>query len=93
MASGGGYDGVAGTAVTVTIVEDDVATLAMAAAQASEQARRIVFEVTLSKASDEVVTVDYATDSSDDTATEGRHTPTSGMLRFPARSTAAQRSQ
>ena len=91
MASGGGYDGVAGTAVTVTIVEDDVATLAMAAAQASEQARRIVFEVTLSKASDEVVTVDYATDSSDDTATEGKdYTPTSGMLRFPARSTAAQ---
>ena len=92
MASGGGYDGVAGPAVTVTIVEDDVATLAMAAPLASEQARRIVFEVTLSKASDEVVTVDYATTgSSDDTATEGKdYTPTSGTLRFPARSTAAQ---
>ena len=92
MASGGGYDGVAGPAVTVTIVEDDVATLAMAAAHASEQARRIVFEVTLSQASDEAVTVDYATTgSSDDTATEGKdYTPTSGMLRFPARSTAAQ---
>ena len=91
MASGGGYDGVAGPAVRVTIVEDDVPTLAMAAAHASEQARRIVFEVTLSQAGDEVVTVDYATDSSDGTATEGKdHTPTSGTLRFPARSTAAQ---
>ena len=92
MASGGGYDGVAGPAVTVTIVEDDVPTLAMAAAHASEQARRIVFEVTLSQASDEAVTVDYATTgSSDDTATEGKdYTPTSGMLWFPARSTAAQ---
>ena len=92
MASGGGYDGVAGPAVTVTIVEDDVATLAMAAAHASEQARRIVFEVTLSQASDEAVTVDYATTgSSDDTATAGKdYTPTSGMLRFPARSTAAR---
>ena len=91
-ASGGGYDGVAGPAVTVTIVEDDVATLAMAAAHASERARRIVFEVTLSKAGDEAVTVDYATtDSSDDTATEGTdYTPTSGTLRFPARSTAAR---
>ena len=92
MASGGGYDGVAGPAVTVTIVEDDVPTLAMAAAHASEQARRIVFEVTLSQASDEAVTVDYATtDSSDDTATARKdYTPTSGTLWFPARSTAAQ---
>ena len=92
MASGGGYDGVAAPAVTVTIVEDEVPTLAMAAAHASEQARRIVFEVTLSQASDEAVTVDYATTGSiDDTATAGKdYTPTSGMLRFPARSTAAQ---
>ena len=91
VASGGGYDGVAGPAVRVTIVEDDVPTLTMAAAQASEQARRIMFEVTLSQAGDEAVTVDYATGSGDDTATEGKdYTPTSGTLRFPARSTAAQ---
>ena len=92
VASGGGYDGVAGPAVRVTIVEDDVPTLTMAAAQASEQARRIVFEVTLSQAGDEAVTVDYATTgSSDDTATEGKdYTPTSGTLLFPARSTAAR---
>ena len=91
VASGGGYDGVAGPAVRVTIVEDDVPSLAMAAAHASEQARRIVFEVTLSQAGDEAVNVHYATGSSDDTATEGTdYTPTSGTLRFPARSTAAQ---
>ena len=90
-ASGGGYDGVAGPAVTATIVEDDVPTLAMAPAQASEQAGRIAFVVTLSQASDEVVTVDYATESSGNTATEGvDYTPASGTLRFPARSTAAQ---
>ena len=87
-ATGGGYDGVAGPAVTVTIVEDDVPTLAMAPAQSSEQAGRIAFVVTLSRASDEVVTVDYATDSSDATAAEGEdYTAASGMLRFPARST------
>ena len=90
-ATGGGYEGVAAPAVTVTIVEDDMATLAMAAAQASEDARRIAFAVTLSLASDEVVTVNYATGSSGDTATEGQdYMRASGMLRFPARSTAAQ---
>ena len=73
-ASGGGYDGVAAPVVTVTIVEDDVPTLAMAPAQASEQAGQIAFAVTLSQASDEVVTVNYATDSSGGTATEGRTT-------------------
>ena len=88
-ASGGGYEGVAGPTVTVTIVEDDVPTLAMAPAQASEQAARIAFAVTLSQASDEVVSVHYAT--SGDTATEGQdYTGASGTLRFPARTTAAQ---
>ena len=88
-ASGGGYEGVTGPTVTVTIVEDDVPTLAMAPAQASEQAARIVFAVTLSQASDEVVSVHYAT--SGDTATEGQdYTGASGTLRFPARTTAAQ---
>ena len=90
-ASGGGYDGVTGPVVTVTIVEDDVPTLAMAPAHASEQAGRIAFVVTLSRASDKVVSVDYATDSSGATATEGEdYTPASGTLRFPARSTAPQ---
>ena len=90
-ASGGGYDGVAAPAVTVTIVEDDVPTLAMALAQASERSGRIAFAVTLSQASDEVVTVNYATDSSGGTATEYvDYTPASGTLTFPARSTAAE---
>ena len=48
-ANGGGYDGVASATLTVTIVEDDVPTLALAAARASEQERRIRFEVTLSQ--------------------------------------------
>ena len=88
-ASGGGYDGVSGPTLTVTIVENDVPTLAMAPAQASEQAGRISFAVTLSQASEQAVTVNYAT--SGDTATEGHdYTPASGTLRFPAQSTAAQ---
>ena len=88
-ASGGGYDGVSGPTLTVTIVENDVPTLAMAPAQASEQAGRISFAVTLSQASEQAVTVNYAT--SGDTATEGQdYTPASGTLRFPAQSTAAQ---
>ena len=93
-ASGGGYDGAAGATVTmttVTIVEDDVPTLAPTAAHAPEQQGRIRFVVTLSRTSDEVVTVHYATGSSADTAIEGHdYTPTSGTLRFPPRSTAAQ---
>ena len=91
-ASGGGYDGVAGPPVRVTIVEDDAATLAMAAAEAAaEQAGRITFDVTLSLATDEVVTVNYETGASEDTATAGLdYAPVSGTLRFPARSVAAQ---
>ena len=90
-AHGGGYDGVGGAALTVTIVEDDVPTLAVAAARASEQERRIRFEVTLSQPSDAVVSVDYATGSSGDTATEGEdYSPASGTLRFPPRSNAPQ---
>ena len=63
----------------------------MAAAYAREGARKITFEVTLSRGSDQVVTVDYATGSTGGTATAGAdYTPASGTLRFPARSTAAQ---
>ena len=80
-ANGGGYEGVTGPTVTVTIVEDDVPTLAMAPAQASEQAARIAFAVTLSQASDEVVSVNYATSGA--TAIEGQdYTEASGTLRF-----------
>ena len=51
---GGGYDGTAEAAVSVTIVEDEVPTLAVAAARALERSGRLRFE---SRASDAVVTV------------------------------------
>ena len=90
-ASGGGYDAVTRATITATIVEDDTPTLAAAAAYGSEEARRITFEVTLSRGSDQAVTVDYATSSNGGTATGGAdYTPASGTLRFPARSTAAK---
>ena len=88
-AAGGGYDGVSAIA-TVTIVEDDVSSLAITAARAGEPAGRLRFEVTLSRASDSGVTVDFDTESPDETATGGiDYIATSGMLRFPPGSTAS----
>ena len=88
---GGGYGGVPGAPVAVTIVEDDVSTLALAPAHASEAAGTMRFAVTLSLAHDADVTVDYATGADSDTAVEGHdYTRTTGTLSFPARSTAAQ---
>ena len=88
---GGGYGGVAVAPVAVTIVEDDVSTLALAPAHASEAAGTMRFAVTLSLAHDADVTVDYATGAATDTAVEGQdYTRTTGTLSFPARSTAAQ---
>ena len=85
---GGGYDR-AGASLTVTIVEDDVSTLAVATSQASERAGRMQFVVTLSIASRHIVTVPYAT--SGDSAVEGQdYIHASGTLHFPASSTAAQ---
>ena len=87
-AEGGGYDHV-GARLTVIIVEDDVSTLAVANSQASEWAARMQFVVTLSLASSDVVTVQYAT--SGDSAVEGRDfRHASGTLHFPASSTTAQ---
>ena len=86
VASGGGYDGVQ-AAVEVTIVENDVTTLAAAAAQAVEGAGRMGFEVSVSLASDAVVTVHYATAdaTADATAEAGAdYTGASGRLTFPA---------
>ena len=89
-AAGGGYGGTR-TEVSVTIVEDDVATLAVAAARASEQAGSIGFAVTLSLAADHEVTVHWATQAVGNTATEGQdYSGGSGTLSFPAGSTAAQ---
>ena len=90
-ARGGGYADAFGTPVSATIVEDDVSTLAVAAAHASEGAGTMRFAVTLSLASDDIVTVEYATRAAADTAVEGQdYTRTEGTLRFPALSTLAQ---
>lgn len=91
-ASGGGFDNRSAAGVRVIIVEADVATLAIAGMGASEQAGRIGFTVTLSRASAHAVSVEYATETADhDSADAGQdYTPAAGTLRFPAGSTAAQ---
>ena len=89
-ASGGGYDGVSAT-VAVTIVEDDVATLAIAPARAPEQGGSMRFEVTLSRPVAGVATVHYDAGAAGESATEDvDYRGTSGTLRFPPASTAAQ---
>ena len=88
---GGGYDEVGEPVVQVTIVEDDVATLAVADQRASEGAGMMRFEVSLSLASDDLVTVEYATGAGEDTAlAEADYTAVRGTLQFPAQTTAAQ---
>ena len=88
---GGGYDGTAAPSLTVIIVEDDVSTLAVAQAHALEQAGRIAFEVTVSLASDRLISVDYATGAASDSATEGQdYARAEGSLTFPVRSTAVR---
>ena len=89
-ASGGGYDGVSAT-VAVTIVEDDVATLAIAPARAPEQGGSMRFEVTLSRPVAGGATVHYDAGAAGESATEDvDYRGTSGTLRFPPASTAAQ---
>ena len=89
-ASGGGYEGVQASLV-VTIVEDDVATLAVAGGSAAERAGRLRFEVTLSVASGTEVTVYYATGAAGDTAAAGvDYVAQRGTLRFAAGSNAAR---
>ena len=89
-ASGGGYDGVSAT-VAVTIVEDDVATLAIAPARAPEQGGSMRFEVTLSRPVAGAATVHYDAGAAGESATEDvDYRGTSGTLRFPPASTAAQ---
>ena len=85
----GEYAPVTAASVTVTIVDEDTSTLSVSAARAAEDAGYVVFEVDISAANDQEVTVNYAT--SDDTATEGQdYTETSGALIFPANSVASQ---
>ena len=88
VASGGGYDG-EGAAVRVTIVENDVTTLAAGAGRAVEGEGRMGFEVSVSLAGDEEVTVNYAT--ADATAEAGAdYTAVGGTLTFPAGSREAR---
>ena len=92
-AAGGGYAD-ATAIVRVTVVELDVASLVVAPAAVAEGSGRIGFAVSLSVASAQVVTVDYATreaPAGPEAATGGRdYAATSGTLRFPAGSTAAR---
>ena len=90
-ASGGGYGGTAVPAVRLTIVEADVATLAVAGARGAEHVDRLGFAVTLSAAADRVVTAEYETGGgAEDSAAEGEdYRGVRGTLRFPAGATAA----
>ena len=88
---GGGYGGSPARSVRVTIVEDDVPTLSVDAVAAQERAGKIAFEVRLSLAGDQRVTVDYTTGAAGDSAEEGAdYAGASGELVFPAGSTASQ---
>ena len=83
---GGDYGAVSGPVVTVTIVENDTATVSLMDVMVAEDAGDAAFTVTLSEQSSASVTVDYAT--SDGTAAKpGDYTETSGTLTFTAPAT------
>ena len=85
----GEYSGVTARSVKVTIVETDTSVLSVGDAQAVEEGGDAVFTVSISAATDEEVTVNYAT--SDGTARADQdYTETSGTLTFPANSVASQ---
>ena len=87
--SGGDYGSETADPVTVTVIEDDVATLSAADVRGSENAGGLVFTVTLSLAVNQAVTVDYAT--ANGSAMAGADfTGRNGTLTFPASSTASQ---
>ena len=91
VASGGDYAGAPEAVVQVTIVEDDVATLAVTGARAVEGAGNLRFAVSLSLANDAEVTVDYASGATGDTATAAADSAAArGKLVFARGSTAAQ---
>ena len=87
--TGGDYEGLEADRLTVTIEENDTPTVAVSDAQASEADGAVEFEVTLSIAGSNTVTVAYET--SDGTAAAGNdYIATNGTLTFPAESTAGQ---
>ena len=80
-AAGGDYEGAEVAGVAVTVVENDTATLAIGDARGREDAGVLEFVVSLSAASSNTVTVNYAT--ADGTATAGSdYTEASGVLTF-----------
>ncbi len=87
--SGGDYTGEAAASVTVTIVENDISTLSIDNASASESAGTVSFTVRLSVASTQPVTVTYAT-SNGTAIAPGDYTADNGTLTFPASSTTPQ---
>ena len=87
--SGGDYAGETAASVTVTIVENDISTLSIDNASASESVGTMSFTVRLSVASTQPVTVDYATANGTAIA-PGDYTANNGTLTFPASSTASQ---
>ena len=87
--SGGDYADATAGGVTVTVLENDAPTLAIADAQDLEDVGTLRFVVSLSTASSEAVTVAYAT--ADGTALDGSdYTAVEGTLTFAAGSTASQ---
>ena len=80
-AAGGDYEGAEVAGVAVTVVENDKATLAIGDARGREDAGVLKFVVSLSAASSNTVTVNYAT--ADGTATAGSdYKGASGVLTF-----------
>ena len=87
--NGGDYADETADDVTVTVLENDAPTLAIVDAQGLEDVGTLSFEVSLSTASSEAVTVAYAT--ADGTALDGSdYTAAAGTLTFAAGSTASQ---
>ena len=84
--SGGDYDAVTAASVAVTIVEDDTPTLWIADAAAAEGDGDLAFQVRLSVASSQTVTVEYSTADGTATADED-YEATTGTLTFPALAT------
>ena len=81
--SGGDYEGVSASEVTVTITEDDTPALTIADANATEGDEQITFTVRLNVASSLEVMVDWTT--ADGTATQGTdYAETTGTLTFDA---------
>ena len=83
-AAGSNYDGARAVALTVTIEENDRATVSVRGSTVREDAGRAPFEVSLSMLSTAIVTFDYAT--ADDTArAPGDYRRSRGTLRFSSR--------